>query len=83
MHVITVSMGYRVVKVEFLAHRIFNLTPIYEVCDLPYRQADVDFINVRCSSPAPELVNRYLSIVQELAGGCNREALGEPSGISV
>ena len=59
-------------RIDYLvdqAHRIFSLTSIYEVCDLLNKQAAVDFINDRYSNPDPELVNRYLALVDQLTGG--------------
>jgi hypothetical protein len=58
-------------KIEFLvdqAHKIFNRTSIYEVSDLLNRQAAIDFLNDRYSNPDPELINRYLAIVDQLTG---------------
>jgi hypothetical protein len=58
-------------KIEYLvdqAHKIFNRTSIYEVCDLLNRQAAVDFLNDQYSNPDPELINHYLALIDQLVG---------------
>jgi hypothetical protein len=61
-------MEKRIEQIEILvneAHRIFNKTSVFDVIDLEKNSAR-DFLNDAYNNPAPELLNRYLDVIEKL-----------------